>query len=108
MDRRSERLGVFASAFALAILLAFACHPAIPAAPAAGMSAPTPVRASFEASPAGGLPGSNLDWQPYALSLSGIAVAVASVRFRTTQPRTILTAVCSYAPLHRRPPPVLS
>jgi len=108
MDRRTERLGVFAGAFALALLLAFACHPAIPAAPAAGMSAPSPVRASFESSPASGLPGTHLDWHPYALPAAGIELVVAAVRFRDGQTRTVPPAVRYYGPLHRRPPPALS
>jgi hypothetical protein len=108
MDSRSTRLWAFAGAFSLAILLALVCHPGFPAGPPAGMSAPAPVKASFESSPAAGLFGSHFDWHPHVLAPSGFAFAAAAAGRSGDAPRPIVRFEAHYGPLHRRPPPSFS
>jgi hypothetical protein len=108
MDRRNSRLWAFAGAFPLAILLALVCHPGFISGPPAGMSAPAPVKASFESSPAAGLFGSHFDWHPHALQPSGFTFATAAGAPIGTAPRPSIPFEAHYGPLHRRPPPFFS
>jgi hypothetical protein len=108
MDRRSSRLWAFAGAFPLAILLALVCHPGFAPGPPAGMSAPAPVKASFESAPAAGLSGSHFDWHPEAVQLSSFALVAAAGGPIDTAPQPAIPFEAHYGPLYRRPPPLFS
>jgi hypothetical protein len=108
MDRRTTRLCAIAGAFALAILLSLACHPGFTADPPAGMSAPAPVKASFESAPVAGVSGNAFDWHPQWLRPSGLAIKATAIRRPAETRRHSLPDVAYYGPLHRRPPPAVS
>jgi hypothetical protein len=99
---------VLLGAFALAILLAFVCHPGFSAAPQAGMSAPAPGKAALDSAPVAGAFGTHCDGHPDGLPASGIKPARTTLRLPDGRERQSLPAVAEYSPLYRRPPPALS
>src|SRR5690349_6220232 len=108
MRWRSSIFCGLAGCFALAVLLAFAGHPAFTTVAPTGMSAPPAPATSIEAAPAAGLLQPQFDWHGYAAASSGLSAAPAAIRAIVDGHRPTGTALPHYGPLHRRPPPSFS
>ena len=108
MHRRTTCVWTLAASLALAVVLSLVCHPALPPANGAGMSAPVAPRASLESGPAARLVPSHFHFAGELPRSSGLLAALFAFSAAECLPPAAAVATHAYPPLYRRPPPSFS
>src|SRR3569833_617797 len=111
MHSRARQLWAFGGSLALFLLLALTSPPKVPnnfTGSSTGMSAPSAPKAFVEAELLAPLVRSDFEClgQPVRVAVSAVTLRAGGAEVRSRQ--TVKSESSCYAPLHRRPPPVLS